>query len=54
MTSKLHLEKKFQEKFQIMFQIVLLVKKCKKKNQCYILETFFKCNDYEHQNIQYC
>jgi hypothetical protein len=53
MTSKLCLEKNSQEKFQIMFQICVIDQKFKRKNQRYIPKTFFKCNDYEHQNTQY-
>ncbi len=53
MTSKLCLKKNSQEKFQIMFQICVIGQKIQEKNQRYIPETFFKCNDYEHQNTQY-
>jgi len=53
MTSKLWLEKKFQKKFKLCFKFVLLAKKFKKRTQCYIPKSFFKRNDYEHQNTQY-
>jgi hypothetical protein len=45
MTSKLPYEKNSQFFFQIMFQICVLNQKFKEKNQRYVLETFFKCND---------
>ncbi len=32
---------------------MLLTKKFKEKNRRYVLETFSKCNDYEHQNTQF-
>ncbi len=36
-----------------MFQICVLDQKLKEKNKIYVLETFSKCNDKEHQNTQY-
>jgi hypothetical protein len=53
MISKLPCEKHSKKKFQIMFQICVLDQKIKEKNQCYVVETFFKCNDEKHQNIKY-
>jgi hypothetical protein len=32
---------------------VSLTKKFKEKNQCFVLEFFSKCNDYQHQNTNY-
>jgi hypothetical protein len=53
MISKLSFEKYSKQNFQIMFQICVLDQKIKEKNQCYVLETFFRCNDEKHQNIKY-
>ncbi len=53
MISKLPCEKHSKQNFQIMFQICVLDQKIKEKNQCYVLETFFRCNDEKHQNIKY-
>ncbi len=36
-----------------MFQICVPNQKSSRKKKCYVLETFSKCNDYEHQNTQY-
>jgi hypothetical protein len=36
-----------------MFQICVIDQNVQGKNKVYILETFFKCNDKEHQNTQY-
>ncbi len=34
-------------------KFVLLIKKFKDRNQCYVPKTFFKCDDWEHQNTKY-
>jgi len=45
MISKLPCEKHSKQNFQIMFQICVLDQKIKETNQCYVLETFLRCND---------
>jgi hypothetical protein len=46
MTSKSFKEKNSQENYQIMFQICALNQNIQGKEfQCYVLETFSKCND---------
>jgi hypothetical protein len=51
MTSKLPSEKNSQIFFKSCFKFVLLTKKFKEKNHHYIIEFFFKCDDYEHKKV---
>jgi hypothetical protein len=53
MNSKLPLKKVHKKILKLCFKFVFLTRIFKEKNQRCVLETFSKCNDYEHQNTQY-
>jgi hypothetical protein len=53
MISKLHQEKNYQKTLKSCFKFMFITKMFKERSCCYVLETFFKCNDYENQNTQY-